>query len=150
MKFYETASLGFILLFVNSEILVSACGCESDSASKPTDGPAPGAISAANYFKEKFGGRTEIYNNRNVRGGKSLSLHAEGRAVDLYVSGETGKKAFDHAVTIACNSGIQEVIFNRRIWTQSGSERHYGGKHPHDDHVHIGLNKCGAQHFTQE
>lgn len=57
-------------------------------------------------------------------------------------------QAFDHAVSIACSSGIQEVIFNRRIWTSEGGERVYSGVNPHTDHVHIGLNRCGARSFN--
>jgi hypothetical protein len=56
-------------------------------------------------------------------------------------------KAFDYAVSIACQSGIQEVIFNRRIWVHSKGEYHYTGSDPHTGHVHIGLNRCGAANF---
>ena len=123
------------------------CGCNYDYATRPTDGPAPGARRLADHFKSRFGGRTEIYNNRNVRGSsKTLSLHAEGRAVDLYAGGN-GRSAFDYAVSIACQNGIQEVIFNRRIWTKSAGEHAYNGVNPHTDHVHIGLNRCGAANF---
>jgi hypothetical protein len=48
--------------------------------------------SMARYFSSKFGGRYEIYANRNIRGSSTRSLHGEGRAVDLYVSGSTGRK----------------------------------------------------------
>jgi len=101
------------------------------------------------YFISKFGGKSAgIYNNRNVRGSSTtLSLHAEGRAVDISLGLQAGRKAFEHAVAIACSSGIQEVIFNRRIWTSSKGERAYNGVNPHTDYVHIGLNKCGAEHF---
>ncbi|KAI1721027.1 hypothetical protein Ddc_07462 [Ditylenchus destructor] len=136
-----------VLCCINNGVGASGkCGCEYDYATRPTSGPAPGARRLATYFSNKFGGRTEIYNNRNVRGGKTLSLHAEGRAVDLY-AGANGKAAFDHAVAIACNRGIQEVIYNRRIWTNGRGERAYNGVNPHTDHVHIGLNRCGAQNF---
>lgn len=43
------------------------------------------------HFKTKYGGRYEIYNCRNVRGGSSYSLHAEGRAVDIYLTGSMGR-----------------------------------------------------------
>ena len=36
-------------------------------------------------------------------------------------------------------------MFNQRIWTQEHGERSYGGTNPHTDHVHIGLNRCGAK-----
>ncbi|CAJ0955531.1 unnamed protein product, partial [Mesorhabditis belari] len=137
----------FAAIFMLMEVEGNGCGCGYNYANKATDGPAPGARRLASYFKKRYGGRTEIYNNRPVRGGKNLSLHAEGRAVDIYLAGNNGRRAFDHAVSIACAHGIQEVIFNRRIWTANGGEHHYSGSNPHTDHVHIGLNRCGARNF---
>ncbi|KAH7695757.1 hypothetical protein AAVH_37180, partial [Aphelenchoides avenae] len=99
----------------------------------------------SDHFKQKFGvSKTYIYNCRKITGSSSWSLHAEGRAVDVVISGAKGRQAFDYAVSIACKTGIQEVIFSRRIWTNRGGERAYNGVNPHTDHVHIGLNRCGA------
>uniref|UniRef100_A0A914D5B3 ARB-07466-like C-terminal domain-containing protein n=1 Tax=Acrobeloides nanus TaxID=290746 RepID=A0A914D5B3_9BILA len=80
-----------------------------------------------------------------VRDGEPISLKYEGRALSLFVTGTTGRNAFDYAVSIACDTGIQEVIFNQRIWTQEHGERSYGGSDPHTEHIHIGLNRCGAK-----
>ena len=126
----------------------NACGCSSQRATGCSRGPTRGARKLAAYLKRDFGGRTEIYNCRKIRGSKnSYSLHAEGRAVDLYVSRSVGDRVMTRLQRIACANGIQEVIWNRRIWTASG-ERRYGGVHPHTDHVHVGLNRCGATNFN--
>ncbi len=51
-------------------------------------------------------------------------------------------------MAIACQVGIQEVIHNGRIWTHANGEYAYRGVNSHSDYVHIGLNKCGAEHFS--
>ena len=43
--------------------------------------------------------------------------------------------------------GLQEIIWNRHIWTAgraSEGMRRYTGTHPHTDHVHLGMNWGGA------
>ena len=35
---------------------------------------------------------------------------------------------------------IKEVIYNGKIYTPSGGERHYRGRNQHTDHVHVGFN----------
>ncbi|XP_055338666.1 uncharacterized protein LOC129588485 [Paramacrobiotus metropolitanus] len=59
------------------------CGCDANRATQCTSGATPGAKNLASYLKNKFSGRTEIFNCRNVRGGSTVSLHGEGRAVDF-------------------------------------------------------------------
>jgi hypothetical protein len=47
--------------------------------------------------------------------------------------------------------GIQELIWNRRIWTSSqpgAGWRAYTGPNPHTDHIHIGMNREGASRQT--
>jgi hypothetical protein len=47
--------------------------------------------------------------------------------------------------------GIQELIWNRRIWTatyHAQGWRTYTGPDPHTDHIHIGLNRAGASKRT--
>ncbi|XP_055338391.1 zinc D-Ala-D-Ala carboxypeptidase-like [Paramacrobiotus metropolitanus] len=124
------------------------CGCSYDYASKCSGGPTPGATKLAAYLKRNYGSRQEIYECRPVRGGKNLSLHGEGRAIDHYVERSRGESIFQHLISIACKNGIQEVIFNRKIWTQSNGLQAYHGVNPHTNHVHVGLNKCGAKNFS--
>lgn len=134
-----------LLLILASVIaLVGArCGNQYEYAGTGcSGGPQPGAVQMANRLKNQYGGRTEIYNCRNVRGSSTRSLHAEGRAIDLYVSGARGRQVFDD---MQGHPGVQEVIFNRRIWTAARGVHAYNGQNPHTDHVHVGLNRCGAR-----
>ena len=105
---------------------------------------------------------------RRVAGSRSWSLHAEGRAIDWRLdAGHPGqKKAGDRLVSLllrpdrrgqpdalARRMGIQEIIWNCRIWTQRSKRlRPYSAcRNPgvgktiaHRDHVHLGLNWRGA------
>ncbi len=113
-----------------------------------------------------------IYSCRSVRGGTALSLHAEGRAWDM------GASAADPAELAAANDlvdallapdstgaphalarkiGLQEIIWNRRIWTSGSRERGgadiasmapYTGTNSHTDHIHFGFNRSGAWALT--
>ncbi|MEH7131817.1 transglycosylase SLT domain-containing protein [Priestia megaterium] len=90
--------------------------------------------------KDKFG-KTSFaggYNNRNMVGGSSKSMHAYGRAFDISGSKDTMSKIAEYLRTAASN--LQYVIYNHRIsgpgkgkkWRPYGG----GGKNPHTDHVH--------------
>uniref|UniRef100_A0A914CMW5 ARB-07466-like C-terminal domain-containing protein n=1 Tax=Acrobeloides nanus TaxID=290746 RepID=A0A914CMW5_9BILA len=131
-----------------SSVESNNCGCNYEYAgTECSGGPTPGAKRLADHFKAKYGGTTGIYNCRKIADSNRLSLHAEGRAVDVMISGSKGQQAFDYAISIACKTGIQEVIFDRKIWT-NGKTKPYTGQNPHTDHVHIGLNRCGAQNWN--
>ena len=124
----------------------NGCGCSPDPVGQTcSGGPTPGARALAAELKRSYGSRQEIYNCRTMAGRPKLSLHGEGRAVDHYVRGAAGTAIFDDLIATACQRGIQEVIFNRQIWTKAGGVQPYTGVHPHDDHVHVGLNRCGAR-----
>ena len=90
-----------------------------------------------------------------------VSLHAEGRALDWMIS--AGSPANRRTVArfiklVSANNwklgramGLQEVIWNRKIWTatyHASGFRSYTGPNPHTDHVHIGLNRAGASKRT--
>jgi hypothetical protein len=129
-----------------------------------SDGPQPGTTALRRLLRARFGERlAEIYNCRPIRGGTSLSLHAEGRAVDYYVNANDPQElqvgdqivrwlldpddaGNSHAV--ARRLGVQEVIWNRRIWTagrrRDDGMRPYSGVDPHTNHLHVGQNRAGA------
>jgi LAS superfamily LD-carboxypeptidase LdcB len=133
---------------------------------RPKDGPQRGAVALMRELQNRYGGRGEIYNPRTVRGSTRLSLHAEGRAVDWYRSARDPAEAAEaqrildwllatdadgneHA--LARRMGVQEIIWNRRIWTarrHAEGWRAYTGQSPHTDHIHIGLNWAGARMET--
>lgn len=79
---------------------------------------------------------------RGNTGGAGLSLHAEGRAGDTGVPFRhpSGFAIRDFLITNAADLGVQEVIWDRRIWHANRPYlRDYGGPNPHTDHVHWAL-----------
>ncbi|HEX8074239.1 MAG TPA: N-acetylmuramoyl-L-alanine amidase [Thermoleophilaceae bacterium] len=131
-------------------------------------GPQPGTIRLRDEFRRRYSGRSMgIFNCRPVRGGTTLSLHGEGRALDwgLNANDPTELAAANAIVAellatdadgnphaLARRMGVQEIIWNRQIWT-AGSRaaqgmRPYGGVNPHTDHIHVGQNHDGAQGRT--
>ncbi|MGG0483043.1 transglycosylase SLT domain-containing protein [Priestia aryabhattai] len=91
-----------------------------------------------NRVKDMFG-KTHFmgaYNNRNVRGGSSKSMHAFGRAFDIGSNSSTMAKIAEYLRTTATN--LQYVIYNRRIAGPGMGKawRKYSGVNPHTDHVH--------------
>jgi hypothetical protein len=129
-------------------------------------GPQPGARALVTELGHRWGGRGEIFNCRPVRGGSHLSLHGEGRAVDWYRTASDPAQAAEaqqiidwllatdaagneHA--LARRMGVQEIIWNHRIWTarrHAEGWRAYSGPDPHTSHLHIGLNWAGARKQT--
>jgi hypothetical protein len=136
-----------------------------DYAHGCTTGPSAGAKALLAWLKKNFQGSSDgIYNCRKVRGStKSFSLHAEGRAVDYHENAGTraGKAIGDKIVAtllardragnanaLARRMGVQEIIWNRHIWTADHAKQGmqpYDGVDPHTSHVHIGLNWPGAR-----
>ena len=118
-----------------------------------------------------------IYNCRRIAGSSSLSLHAEGRALDWRLD---VKKPAERAQALALikallapdaegrphalarRLGIEELIFNCRYWgagmPRMGRYRYcYSGNRlttgldrtlAHRDHIHIGMNWAGAREQT--
>ena len=132
-----------------------------------TSGPQPGAWGAMDYFlsayKSKGGVNTGIYNCRSVRGGRTTSLHGEGRAADFGIrpyGARYGTALANALVAFSKELGIQCVIWNRKIWSSSyphSGWRRYNGVASHTDHIHVEFTwaraKAGrketAQHFAK-
>lgn len=122
-------------------------------------GPAPGLVALEKFAVARWPGLRSagIYACRSVRGGSGLSLHAEGRALDLAVphpSDPLGDQAAAWLVDHADALGVQELIWNRRIWTSRQPYwRPYNpgpGGSDHTDHVHVGLAWSGARGVTTD
>ena len=136
-----------------------------------SQGPRPGASALLQWLTEHdaVGASGGIYACRPILGGGELSLHAEGRAVDLKLDNRELrqrriadglidawlKRRHGHDHALARRMGIQEIIWNCRIWL---SARPGDGLVPyapcststdrtarHENHLHVGLNHDGAE-----
>ena len=124
-------------------------------ATTPAGGPQPGTVALQNHIVTRWPATRTlgIYNNRTIRGSTSLSIHAEGRAVDIGVpittEGEqVGNQIADWATTHAPQLGIQYLIWNQRSWRHDRGWRPYRGVSPHRDHLHIEQTREAAANIT--
>ncbi|GEM_PF-1276490 len=83
---------------------------------------------------DRFGG----YANRGKVGGKGKSMHAFGRAIDIFASFSEMQKIANY---VKKHPLSQYTIFNNKASTRGGVWKPYGatkanGKSPHTDHVH--------------
>lgn len=99
-----------------------------------------------------------IYVCRNVKGTQTRSSHAEGRALDVGLRADRpgekflGDQLFQLLIKSASRSGIDNVIWNRQIWSISqggprpfiGSYANGAPKNPHTDHIHIEWARDGS------
>jgi len=84
------------------------------------------------------------------------SLHADGRGWDMGIPTAGGSARPDLGMQVVNligphgkRLGIQTMIYNRRIWTaRSPGGRGYGGRHPHNDHIHFDLSRAAADNLT--
>ena len=113
----------------------------------------PGAKALAAVLLEKFPGARNggIYNARRVRGRAVLSVHAEGRAIDIMVPNRaTGTRITSALLPHVGKLGIQAIINNRKIWSKRNPKgARYKGVSPHYDHVHIELTRPAAKGLTK-
>ncbi len=127
-------------------------------AAKVAPGPTPGAKALMAWCLAHYHGTNlGIYNPRNVRGGQALSLHAEGRAIDVGYPTErpdghvAGRQLAADMVRLHAALGVQCVIFARSIWTNTRPIwRPYTGTADHFDHVHIELTREAAAGLTTD
>jgi hypothetical protein len=177
LSFPSAAQAGFTDLLtahVSGLSAQPADGFRYDWARKCTRRAQRGTLALQNWLATNVRGVSwGIYNCRKVRVGSTLSLHAEGRAVDWHLDARRRDeravadsliKAFlapDAAGTpeaLARRMGVQEIIFNCRIWSAnypsagmrpySVCRRKVSATEAHKDHLHIGLNWAGAREQT--
>src|SRR4051794_26705754 len=140
-----------------------------DFARRCTGRAQPGTLALQSWLRHHVRGATwGIYSCRRIRSGSTMSLHAEGRAVDWHLDvGKAADRAAAHRLiraflgpdtagrpaAMARRMGIQEGIWNCRVWR---ARRPTAGMGPypacgrgvsrtieHKDHLHIGLNGGG-------
>lgn len=123
-----------------------------DRATGCSSGPTPGALALVDHWKRTTGlGSLGIFNCRPIRGGTSFSIHAEGRAADLAANANDPRQVSQgdaYAQWLTENSEalqVQQIIWNRRLWRSGQGWRAYDGSAgPHLDHLHVELNRDGA------
>ena len=140
-------------------------------ATSCTGGEMPGARDMFQFLNHWWprGGFLGIYSCRSVGTTGTTSLHSEGRAVDFALNvNNAADKAAGVAIrkwfladdsagghwAMARRFGIQEMIWNRHIWTSERANegwRDYSvppGGSPHEDHIHIGLTRRAGNRNT--
>jgi flagellar protein FlgJ len=113
--------------------------------------PLPSGL--AKYLKANFLqiAETGIYNDRNVAGTNKKSAHAEGRALDIHLNVNRpdekliADKLYRIFIEAAYQTGIDNVIWDRMIWSRTRGEHRYAGQNPHTDHIHIEFTRPGSQ-----
>jgi len=90
------------------------------------------------------------YVNRTTVTG-SPSAHSQGRAADIFLDANnpTEKQVADNLFymfrTFALELGVDHVIWNRQIWSNTrGGPRVYSNS-PHTNHVHVAFTRAGSQ-----
>ena len=48
-------------------------------------------------------------------------------------------------IVSAYDTGIDNVIWNRRIWSRARGEHDYHGENAHTDHIHVEFTRPGSQ-----
>ncbi len=100
-----------------------------------------------------------IYVCREIKGTSTKSAHAQGRALDIGVNAHrpaekvVGDGLFHALIHAAHESGIDNVIWNRQIWSvEKGGPRPWVGnysngapRNPHTDHIHVEWTHDGSQ-----
>jgi len=82
----------------------------------------------------------------------NTSLHASGLAADIYVKIQNpllkaiGDALFSGFVANAAQLGLEEIIWNRQIWSKAHPAiRPYNGTKKHEDHVHVGFTAAAGK-----
>lgn len=126
------------------------------SAKSDSKGPQPGALALRAHWRKTTGlQKVGIYVLRDIRGkpGK-LSVHSEGRALDLYVNANDpaqriiAEKYVAWLIANAVELQCAYIIWNFRQWSwqkRAQGWRPYKGQSPHTDHIHVELSWEGAK-----
>jgi hypothetical protein len=116
--------------------------------------PQPAPMALYQYMHANFPAcrNMGIFNHRLVAGTNTLSHHAEGRALDIGLRAAVqnekwlADKLFEIFVKGANSKDIDEIIWNRQIWSAKRPFVHpHRGSNPHADHIHVGFTREGSQ-----
>lgn len=129
----------------------------AEPATGCTGGPEPGTehLLAALLAVASGDGATSggIYNCRLIGGSRWWSVHAEGRALDLFV-GRGGEQLGDELCSALLDQahalGLQRIIWNRMQYDAGAPlGQPYSGRESHEDHLHIEQTRAGAATLTR-
>ena len=117
--------------------------------------PAPRALWEAVHANFPNVRNLGIYSPRYVAGTHTPSHHSEGRALDIGLNvtlpdeKRLGDKLFTLLIDCARDLGLDEIIWNHRIWCMHRPLVYpYQGQNPHDDHIHVGFTRTASQNKT--
>jgi hypothetical protein len=123
-----------------------------------TSGFTEGAASMKNYINERWAPPVTSIGEFSCRAivcedePCATSIHGLGRAVDVMIDAETaeglekGNEIRNFLIHNAEAFGIQQIIWNRGIWTANQDGwRAYTGPHDHVNHLHIEVNKKASE-----
>ena len=112
----------------------------------------PGTVALQNAVIKRFNvGTYGIYIDRNIRGGTTKSVHAEGRAWDCKTTDyEEGTKVYNTLREHHEALGIEKIIWWRKVWTPSMGEQDYTGVSPHTNHLHIEQSVEKSESLTEQ
>lgn len=112
----------------------------------------PGTRALARHLVAAFAGGRSYggYSCRaNTADPSSLSVHASGRAIDLFVplhgtqaDNDLGDPIANYLIENASRLGVEFIVWDRTSWgahRAAPKHRYYSGPHPHHDHLHIEL-----------
>lgn len=127
-----------------------------EKATTPSGGPQPGAVLLykfildSPYWGDQGGAKgLGIYNNRSIRNGKSLSIHAEGRALDIGYPPKSlyGDALFKILVDQHMKLGVQQILWSDKGWRIDRGSFDLSKKVAdlHRDHLHIELTNKAAK-----
>jgi hypothetical protein len=119
------------------------------------DGPPPGSLALVGWWTRNYGlPNYGICNCRDVRGGKTPSMHGPCRAGDLAANWyyPEQREKMEHAIAFlirnATELGVQYIIWAKRSWKCERGWAPYNGVSPHTDHAHVELTERGANHAS--
>ena len=123
----------------------------------PTEADPGGCTPGAVFLREmifarwpKYRGDAGCYLHNGKTDSGNPSFHSVGRAIDIWIATghlDVGTSIFDWCIANRSAIGLNEVIFNRRIWRADNLSAgvHAYTVNPHTDHIHIAINRDAAR-----
>ena len=129
----------------------SKFGAGGGGAAAGAAGSASAGSSAGGTAGAAGGGASGFAYGRNVAGASRESAHGEVRALDIHLSlDRPGQKLiadrlYQILIETAYQAGIDNVIWNKKIWSRARGQHPYRGKNPHIHYIHIEFTRPESQ-----